>query len=98
MAQTAGHPLCWLLFVHLQSQLDLLVSAVTGLRQHLQTPGNYLQVDLLLQGPGGVNISPSQDETLKVRGADGRQGELVPYQDGPGCWVCFVQTLPGSSA
>lgn len=50
----------------LQSQLDLLVSAVSGLRQHLQVPGNALQVDLLLQGPGGVHMSPSQDETLKV--------------------------------
>lgn len=51
----------------LQSQLDLLVSAVLGLRQHLQVPGNALQVDLLLQAPVGVTMNPGQDETLKVR-------------------------------
>lgn len=50
----------------LQSQLDLLVAAVSGLRDHLQVPGNHLQVDLQLQGPEGVTMSPSQDETLKV--------------------------------
>lgn len=50
----------------LQAQLDLLASAVSGLEQHLQGPGNALQVQLLLQGPGGAHMSPSQDETLKV--------------------------------
>jgi hypothetical protein len=50
----------------LQAQLDLLVSAVSCLEQHLQGPGNALQVQLLLQGPGGAHMSPSQDETLKV--------------------------------
>lgn len=50
----------------LQAQLDLLVSAVSGLEQHLQGPGNALQVQLLLQGPGGAHMSPGQDETLKV--------------------------------
>lgn len=51
----------------LQSQLDLLVAAVCGLRDHLQADGNRLHVDLLLQGPGGtVHLSPEQDETLRV--------------------------------
>lgn len=50
----------------LQSQLDLLVAAVSGLRGHLQLPGNHLQVDLQLQGPEGVTMNPSQDETLKA--------------------------------
>lgn len=50
----------------LQAQLDLLVSAVSGLKQHLQGPGNALQVQLLLQGPGGAHMGPGQDETLKV--------------------------------
>jgi hypothetical protein len=51
----------------MQSQLDLLVAAVSGLRRHLQAPGNALQVDLLLQGPAGVHMSPGQDEALRVR-------------------------------
>lgn len=50
----------------LQAQLDLLVAAASGLKEHLQVPGNTLQVDLLLQGPGGAHMSPAQDETLKV--------------------------------
>jgi hypothetical protein len=50
----------------LQTQLDLLVAAASGLKDHLQAPGNALQADLLLQGPGGAHMSPSQEETLKV--------------------------------
>lgn len=61
----------------LQAQLDLLVAAASGLKEHLQVPGNTLRADLLLQGPGGVHISPAQDETLKVLPSWGRHLQVT---------------------
>lgn len=53
--------------VHIvQSYLDLLVGAVSGLKTHLESPNNALVVDLLL-APEGVTLSPSMEELLKVR-------------------------------
>lgn len=49
-----------------QSHLDLLTGAVSGLKAHLQAPGNALHVDLQLQGQGVVALNPCLEDTLKV--------------------------------
>lgn len=49
----------------MQSYLDLLVGAVSGLKAHLEGPGNSLVVNLVLE-KGGVALSPTMEELLKV--------------------------------
>lgn len=48
-----------------QAYQDLLVGAVSGLKSHLEAPGNALVVDLVI-AQGGVALSPSMEELLKV--------------------------------
>jgi hypothetical protein len=55
---------CW--SCHWQAYQDLLVGAVSGLKGHLEAPGNALVVDLVI-AQGGVALSPSMEELLKVR-------------------------------
>eukprot|EP00878_Enallax_costatus_P036082 GHUV01040375.1.p1 GENE.GHUV01040375.1~~GHUV01040375.1.p1 ORF type:complete len:651 (+),score=194.50 GHUV01040375.1:228-2180(+) len=53
----------------LQSYLDLLVGAVSGLKAHLVSPNNALVVNLLLASEG-VTLSPSMEELLKALSKD----------------------------
>jgi hypothetical protein len=48
-----------------QAYQDLLVGAVSGLKAHLEAPGNALVVDLVI-AQGGVALIRSMEELLKV--------------------------------